>query len=139
MVRYAKDHADFAPAISQSAEELVDLVYKPVRTFLDHKDYTTAIDINPNYIKPEGMMYRLMKATHEYGAGTATYYTHVTVAENSLLGDQGLQRSPGGWGRHHCRTELFSRPDPFKTRGRPGGCPAGYGVYTDRRCGRLCR
>jgi adenylylsulfate reductase subunit A len=25
-------------------------------------------------MKPEGMMYRLMKATHEYGAGTATYY-----------------------------------------------------------------
>ena len=57
-----------------SQEELVDLVYKPVRTYLDHCDYTTAIDINPNYLKPEGMMYRLMKATHEYGAGTATYY-----------------------------------------------------------------
>ena len=25
-------------------------------------------------MKPEGMMYRLMKATHEYGAGTATFY-----------------------------------------------------------------
>jgi adenylylsulfate reductase subunit A len=32
------------------------------------------VDFNPNYIKPNGMMYRLMKATHEYGAGTATYY-----------------------------------------------------------------
>jgi adenylylsulfate reductase subunit A len=74
MVRYAKDFADFKPTPKQSAAELVDLIYKPVRTFLDHKDYTTAIDINPNYIKPNGMMYRLMKATHEYGAGTATYY-----------------------------------------------------------------
>ena len=74
MARYATDHADFAPALKQSNEELVDMVYKPVRTFLEHKNYTTAINVNPNYLKPEGMMYRLMKATHEYGAGTATFY-----------------------------------------------------------------
>jgi len=74
MARFVRDNADFAPTISQSNEELVDLIYKPVRLFLDHCDYTTAIDINPEYLKPEGMMYRLMKATHEYGAGTATYY-----------------------------------------------------------------
>jgi adenylylsulfate reductase subunit A len=74
MVRYAKDHADFSPAIAQSNEELVDIVYKPVRTYLDHCEYTTADDINPNYIKPNGMMYRMMKAGHEYGAGTATFY-----------------------------------------------------------------
>jgi adenylylsulfate reductase subunit A len=36
MVRYAKDFADFTPALKQSNEELVDLVYKPVRTFLDN-------------------------------------------------------------------------------------------------------
>jgi adenylylsulfate reductase subunit A len=74
MCRYATDFADFTPTLKQSKEELVDLVYKPVRTFLDNCDYTTAIDINPNYVKPNGMMYRLMKATHEYGAGTATFY-----------------------------------------------------------------
>jgi len=74
MARFVRDNADFKPTLSQSKEELVDLIYKPVRTFLDNCDYTTAIDINPNYLKPEGMMYRLMKATHEYGAGTATYY-----------------------------------------------------------------
>jgi len=74
MVRYAKDYAAFKPALAESKEALVDLVYKPVRVFLDNCAYTTAIDINPNYIKPNGMMYRMMKATHEYGAGTATYY-----------------------------------------------------------------
>jgi len=74
MARFVRDNADFTPTISQSNEELVDLIYKPVRLFLEHCDYTTAIDINPEYLKPEGMMYRLMKATHEYGAGTATYY-----------------------------------------------------------------
>jgi adenylylsulfate reductase subunit A len=74
MAKFVRDHADFKPAIKQSAKELVDLVYKPVRTYLDHCNYTTAVDINPNYIKPSGMALRLMKATHEYGAGTATYY-----------------------------------------------------------------
>ena len=48
MVRYAKDYADFTPTLSQTKEELVDLVYKPVRTFLDNCDYTTAIDIADN-------------------------------------------------------------------------------------------
>jgi len=74
MVKFAKDHADFSPAISQSKEELVDMIYKPVRTYLDNYEYTTAEDINPEYVKPSGMALRLMKATHEYGAGTATFY-----------------------------------------------------------------
>ncbi len=74
MVKFVKDHADFSPAISQSKEELVDMIYKPVRTYLDNYEYTTAEDINPAYVKPSGMALRLMKATHEYGAGTATFY-----------------------------------------------------------------
>jgi len=74
MAQYCRDHADFQPTLKKSAQELVDMVYKPVRTYFEFQSYTTAEDINPNYIKPNGMMYRLMKATHEYGAGTATYY-----------------------------------------------------------------
>ncbi len=74
MVRYARDHADFTPALSQTKEELVDIIYKPVRLFYDNCEYTTDIDINPAYIKPSGMTMRLMKATNEYGGGTATYY-----------------------------------------------------------------
>ncbi len=75
MCRFVRDNADFTPAISQSNEELVDLIYKPVRLYLDNVAYTTAADINPAYVKPSGMALRLMKATHEYGAGTATFYT----------------------------------------------------------------
>jgi adenylylsulfate reductase, subunit A len=80
MVKYVRDHADFKPTLAQSKEELVDLTYKPVRLFLENKDYTTALDINPAYVKPSGMALRLMKATHEYGAGTATYY--MTTSKN---------------------------------------------------------
>ena len=74
MVKFVRDHADYTPTIKETTEELVDLVYKPVRTYLDNAEYTTAEDINPEYVKPAGMALRLMKATHEYGAGTSTYY-----------------------------------------------------------------
>jgi adenylylsulfate reductase, subunit A len=74
MVKFVRDHANFKPTIKETKEQLVDMVYKPVRTYLDNCNYTTAHDINPAYIKPSGMALRLMKATHEYGAGTATYY-----------------------------------------------------------------
>ena len=74
MCRFVRDNADFTPTLSQTKEELVDLIYKPVRTYLDNVAYTTAEDINPAYVKPAGMALRLMKATHEYGAGTATFY-----------------------------------------------------------------
>ena len=85
MARYARDFADFTPTLKQSATELVDVAYKPVRTFLEFSGYTTAIDINPNYMKPNGMMYRLMKAGHEYGAGTATFYMTSTKCLEILM------------------------------------------------------
>ncbi|MCJ7616169.1 MAG: adenylyl-sulfate reductase subunit alpha [Desulfobacterales bacterium] len=74
MARFARDNADFKPTLKRSTQELVDILYRPVRTYLDNCEYTTATDINPNYVKPSGMALRLMKATHEYGGGTATYY-----------------------------------------------------------------
>jgi adenylylsulfate reductase subunit A len=74
LVRYVRDNADFAPALAQSTQELVDLTYAPVRLYLDNYEYTTAADINPEYIKPAGFAMRLMKATNEYGAGWMTYY-----------------------------------------------------------------
>jgi adenylylsulfate reductase subunit A len=74
MARFARDNADFTPTLARSTQELVDIVYKPVRTYLDNCELTTAADINPNYVKPSGMALRLMKATNEYGGGTATYY-----------------------------------------------------------------
>ncbi len=74
MARLVRDNADFTPTLAQSTQELVDLVYKPVRTYLDNCELTTDETINPNYVKPSGMALRLMKATNEYGGGTSTYY-----------------------------------------------------------------
>jgi adenylylsulfate reductase subunit A len=74
MAQYVRDHADFSPTLKETKEELLDIVYKPVRVFLDNCQMTTDIDVNPNYAKPAGMAMRLMKATNEYGGGVGTYY-----------------------------------------------------------------
>jgi adenylylsulfate reductase subunit A len=67
---------------------LAEEIYAPVRTFLKHKDYTTAIDINPHYITPKMLQFRLQKIMDEYVAGCATYYNTndvmLKVAEEKL-------------------------------------------------------
>jgi adenylylsulfate reductase subunit A len=73
MCQYVRDN-DFTPTPKESTQELVDYLYQPVRLYLDNYAYTTAQDINPNYLKPSGFSMRLMKATNEYGGGWSTYY-----------------------------------------------------------------
>ena len=88
MVKYCIDNKDLKPELDTSVEQLVEDIYKPVRTFLEHKDYTTAIDVNPNYITPKMLQFRLQKIMDEYVAGVATYYTTnanmLGVAEEKL-------------------------------------------------------
>jgi adenylylsulfate reductase subunit A len=74
MVKYALDNKDWKPELQRTKDELVEEIYRPVRTFLEHKDYTTAIDINPHYITPKMLQFRLQKIMDEYVAGVATYY-----------------------------------------------------------------
>lgn len=86
MVQYITDNP-FKPELAETKEELVDLVWKPVRTYLDNSEFTTAQNVNPNYCKPDGMALRLMKATNEYGGGTATYYQTSSKALEILIDD----------------------------------------------------
>jgi adenylylsulfate reductase, subunit A len=74
MVRFALDNKDWKPEIARTTAELVEEIYRPVKTFLEHKDYTTAIDINPHYITPKMLQFRLQKIMDEYCAGVGTYY-----------------------------------------------------------------
>jgi len=74
MVKFALDNKDWKPELDTPVDELVEEIYKPVRTFLEHKDYTTAIDINPHYITPKMLQFRLQKIMDEYCAGVATWY-----------------------------------------------------------------
>jgi adenylylsulfate reductase subunit A len=74
MVQFALDNKDWKPELSRSVEEIVEEIYRPVATFLEHKDYTTAIDINPHYITPKMFQFRLQKIMDEYVAGVGTWY-----------------------------------------------------------------
>ena len=74
MVKFVRDNASFKPELKQSAKELADEIYAPVRRYVEFVGASTAADVNPNYCKPSGLMMRLMKATDEYGGGVATYY-----------------------------------------------------------------
>ena len=88
MVKYCLDNANLKPELDTPVEDLVEEVYRPVKTYLEHKDYTTAIDVNPHYITPSMLQFRLQKIMDEYVAGVATYYTTnarmLEVAEEKL-------------------------------------------------------
>lgn len=88
MVKFALDNKDWVPELDTPVNDLVEEIYRPVRTFLQHKDYSTAIDINPNYITPKMLQFRLQKIMDEYVAGVATWYQTnakmLTVAEEKL-------------------------------------------------------
>jgi len=88
MIKYCMDNPDLKPELDTSVDDLVAEIYKPVRTFLEHKDYSTAIDVNPNYITPRMLQFRLQKIMDEYVAGVATMYQTnakmLEVAEHKL-------------------------------------------------------
>ncbi len=74
MVKFALDNKDWKPELNRTVEDIVEEIYRPVKTYLEHKDYTTAIDINPHYITPKMFQFRLQKIMDEYVAGVATWY-----------------------------------------------------------------
>ncbi|SPJ15234.1 adenylyl-sulfate reductase, alpha subunit [Burkholderiales bacterium] len=74
MVKFAIDNKGWKPEMERTRDELVAEIYRPVKTFVQYKDYTTAIDINPHYITPKMLQFRLQKIMDEYVAGVATFY-----------------------------------------------------------------
>ncbi|MBE0472589.1 adenylyl-sulfate reductase subunit alpha [Rhodoferax sp.] len=88
MVKYAVDNKAWTVELDTSVEQLAAEIYQPVRTFLEFKDFSTAIDINPNYITPRMLQFRLQKIMDEYVAGCSTYYNTndkmLAVAEEKL-------------------------------------------------------
>ncbi|MBF0424271.1 MAG: adenylyl-sulfate reductase subunit alpha [Magnetococcales bacterium] len=73
-LKFVLDNKGYKPALSRSPQDLAEEIYAPVRTYLAHKDYTTAVDINPNYITPKMLQFRLQKIMDEYVAGVSTGY-----------------------------------------------------------------
>jgi len=85
MVKFTQDHADHTPTLKADIDELVAEIYKPVANYLEHKDKTTAEDINPEYILPRMLQMRLQKLMDEYVAGVSTYYN-----TNKVMLEEGL-------------------------------------------------
>jgi adenylylsulfate reductase subunit A len=75
MVKFCLDNKDFKSTVSKSGAELAAEIQKPFKTFEQFKNQTTDDYVNPNYIRPKMLMYRLNKIMDEYVAGTSTYYT----------------------------------------------------------------
>ncbi len=85
MVRYARDHKDLKPAPAGDVKAITEEIYRPVRTYLEHKDKTTSEDVNPYYISPRMFQMRLQKIMDEYVAGCSTYYqTNAKLLEMGL-------------------------------------------------------
>ncbi|MFZ5483906.1 MAG: adenylyl-sulfate reductase subunit alpha [Pseudomonadota bacterium] len=88
MVKYCLDNKDLKVELDESVDAVAEAIWKPVRNYLEFKDYTTAIDVNPNYITPKMLQFRLQKIMDEYVAGVATYYKTnehmLKVAEDKL-------------------------------------------------------
>lgn len=74
MVKFCMDNQDHQPELDTSVDDLVEEIYQPVRNYMVHKDATTAIDLNPNYITPKMLQLRLQKTMDEYVAGVSTLY-----------------------------------------------------------------
>ncbi len=74
MIRFVRDHCEFKPEPSRTAEQIAQEIYRPVATYLKYRDYTTSIDVNPRYITPKMFQFRLQKIMDEYVAGVATWY-----------------------------------------------------------------
>lgn len=86
MVKFVQDNKDYKPELGQDIKEVTEEIYKPVRTYMEHKDKTTEEDVNPNYITPRMFQMRLQKIMDEYVAGVATYYQ-----TNGIMLEEGLK------------------------------------------------
>jgi adenylylsulfate reductase subunit A len=85
MIKFALDNKGYKPTITKSTSDLAEEIYLPVRNWLKHKDYSTAPDINPHYIRPKMLQARLQKLMDEYVGGVATWYvTNGKMLERGL-------------------------------------------------------
>ncbi|MCF8226530.1 MAG: adenylyl-sulfate reductase subunit alpha [Bacteroidales bacterium] len=70
-IAYCVDN-EITPGISDDQiNELREMVFKPLATYDDNKDYANDPDVNPNFIKPKMFMFRLQKIMDEYAGGAS--------------------------------------------------------------------
>jgi len=85
-VRFVNDHKDYSPTVSDATiDKLREIVLKPLALYEEKCGYTTSGDVNPNYISPNGFLFRLQKIMGEYAGGWETLYgTNDKMLETAL-------------------------------------------------------
>ncbi|MFZ0050393.1 MAG: adenylyl-sulfate reductase subunit alpha [Desulfobaccales bacterium] len=73
-IAFILDHKNDKLEPAQNIDEVIEEIYLPFEIFEKYKDYTSAPDINPNYLRPKQVQTRLQKLMDEYVAGCATMY-----------------------------------------------------------------
>jgi len=85
MVKFVRDNKGYQPVLKGDIKAIAEEIYLPVRNYFEHKDKTTAEDVNPHYILPRVLQQRLQKLMDEYVAGVSTYYmTNAKMLEQGL-------------------------------------------------------
>ena len=81
------DHKNDKLEAAQNIDEVIAEIYLPFEIFEKYKGYTSAPEINPNYLMPKQVQTRLQKLMDEYVAGCATMYM-----TNKPMLEEGLKR-----------------------------------------------
>ena len=68
------DHKNDKLEAAQNIDDVIGQIYLPYEIFEKYKNYTSAPDINPNYLRPKQIQTRLQKLMDEYVAGCSTMY-----------------------------------------------------------------
>jgi adenylylsulfate reductase subunit A len=68
------DHKNDKLEAAQNIDEVIAEIYLPFEIYEKYKDYTSAPEINPNYLMPKQVQTRLQKLMDEYVAGCSTMY-----------------------------------------------------------------
>jgi adenylylsulfate reductase subunit A len=85
-VRFILDNAGYAPSMKETAAQLAEEVYRPLALHEEHRGVTTDPAVNPRYIKPKMLLFRLNKIMDEYVGGVTTGYV-----TNQVMLKQGLE------------------------------------------------
>ncbi len=81
------DHKADKLEAAQNIDDVIAEIYLPFEIFEKYKDYTSAVEINPNYLLPKQVQTRLQKLMDEYVAGCSTMYM-----TNKISLEEGLKR-----------------------------------------------
>jgi adenylylsulfate reductase subunit A len=85
-IAFILDHKDDKLEAAQNIDEVIAEIYTPFEIYEKYKDYTSAPEINPNYLLPKQVQTRLQKLMDEYVAGCATMYmTNKPSLEEGLM------------------------------------------------------